>query len=210
MVTWAVKNANLYFDQQLITFYEQMVEVANVENYASNKRIFQRDRFSYDWAKDEKNKNYRLKVGHRMVLEKVGGLSRRWSSDKPNLDARAAAFICDMLVVAWNLGYVFVDQGPQEGDWEDSGKKLFRFQKPSSTELEVLAVVRTFQNSNTHVQFYPEFIHALNTQHGKLKGWLRNDAQAAEELEIPSELASRLWERSFRLEAPALRLMEPA
>ena len=61
-----------------------------------------------------------------------------------------------------------------------------------------------------HIQFHPEFIHALNVQHGKLKGLLRNDAQAAEELEIPVETARRHFASNFRLTGELLKLVSSA
>jgi hypothetical protein len=206
-VMWAVSNANRYFDQQLVDFYESMVQFANVETYASNTRIFEKCRFEYDFVRDEKNRDYRLKVGHRMVLHRCGGLAEIfWGHGNWKLDARGAGFVADMITVATNLGYKVLDAAPREGDWNDSIKKVIRCHGQDGKPV-ALAQIRVFQNSNMHVQFLPEFIHALNVGHGRLKGWLRNDAHASEELEIPAEVASRLWDSAFRLDAPKMRIV---
>lgn len=47
---------------------------------------------------------------------------------------------------------------------------------------ETLIEVRPFLNSNMHVRLNQKFALALNVEYGRLKGWLRNGAEAADEL----------------------------
>ncbi|MBK1884789.1 DUF4942 domain-containing protein [Luteolibacter pohnpeiensis] len=198
VVMWVVKNANAYFDAQLIETYETMVDLANVENYVSNKRVFQWNRFRYDTAQDERGTHFRLKVGHRMVLEYLGGLEGGYSESSRGISKRAADFVCDLIVCARNLGFEVLDQGPVEHEWKDSTARTIRF-KTAAGKVESLLRVRAFFNRNVHLQCHPELIHAFNVQHGKLKGWLRNDAEAAAELEIPQETAAKHFQSGFRL-----------
>jgi len=198
VVMWVIKNANGYFDQQLIETFESMVDAANVENYVSNQRVFQWNRFRYDTAHDERSTHFRLKVGHRMVLHSVGGLEMGYSNETRGLSRTAADFLCDLIVVARNLGFDVIDQGPREHEWKDSEPRVIRF-RAESGKVESLYRVRAFHNRNLHLQCHPSFIHALNVQHGKLSGWLRNDAEAATELEIPREVAAKHFQPGFRL-----------
>lgn len=209
VVLWVIKNANGYFDEQLIETYEQMVEVANIENYTSNQRIFQKDRFRYNSVRDQETTHFRLKVGHRMVLNHVGGLQTGYSACSSGIDKRAANFLCDLITVANNLGFTPIDRGPREYEIKDSSARVYLF-KNSQGAAETLFRVRVFQNRNMHIQFHPDFIHALNVQHGKLKGWLRNDAQAAAELDIPVAVAAKHFAPGFRLTSASLALMAPA
>jgi hypothetical protein len=189
VVMWVVKNANRYFDSQLIDTYEKMVEHANVDNYASNKRVFKRDRFRYSSAQDKaESSHYRLKVGHRIVLNHCGGLEKGYCDDIRGISERATDFLCDLMTVARNLGFAVHQNEPFPHQWKDSTARTFYYTNAKG-ESESLFRVRAFQNSNMHMQFSPDFIHALNVQHGKLKGWLRNDDEAAAELEIPVAIA---------------------
>lgn len=209
IVLWTIKNANAYFDQQLIDTYQQMIEHANIENYKSNLRIFKSDRFRYDFVRDEASTHYRLKVGHRMVLNHVGGLHKGYSESSSGIDKCGANFLSDLITVANNLGFNVIDAGPREHEFNDSTARVYRF-KNEQGGTESLFRVRAFQNRNMHFQFHPDFIHALNIQHGKLKGWLRNDTQASEELEIPAAVAARHFTSGFRLTSASLALMAPA
>jgi hypothetical protein len=210
VVLWVVKNANAYFDSQLVETYEKMVEFANIENYKSNTRIFSTNRFRYDWFRDKENANYRLKVGHRMVLNNCGGLERcGYNSSRNGLNPEAAGFLGDLMTVAGNLGFTVIDPSPREFEWNDSSARVYRF-RVADGHLQSLFRVRTFLNRNMHMQFHPELIHALNVQHGKLKGWLRDDAQASEELEIPVETARKHFAANFRLTGEFLKLVSSA
>ncbi len=211
VVLWTVKNANQYFDSQLIETYEKMVIAANVENYVSNKRIFKRDRFSYRQQQDlpDSASHYRLKVGHRMVLDRVGGLRSHYSWET-GISKDATDFIGDLITVANNLGFAVMDSGPAPFSYNDSTARVIRF-KTSEGKVESLIRSRAFQNNNMHMQFHPDFIHALNVHHGRLKGWLRNDEEAARELEIPAAIATKLFTTpGFRLTSSSLALMAPA
>jgi hypothetical protein len=211
VIAWVVKNAYAYFDEQLVATYENLVEHANVENYKSNKRIFQKDRFGYRAVcdKDSDVSHYRLKVGHRMVLERVGGLSpKHYSFDKGDLSHAGAEFISDLLTVANNLGFISHQEGPGMGDWADSQPRVYTF-KRGKGKPESLFRIRTFQNSNIHIQLHPDFVNALNIQHGKLKGWLRNDTQASEELDLPPEVVAKYFNGMARIEMQSLGLPAP-
>ncbi len=205
VVLWVIKNANAYFDDQLIDTFEEMVDAANVENYVSNRRIFRWNRFRYDTAREERSTHFRLKVGHRMVLHHCGGLETGYSSHSCGLTRNASDLLCDLIVVARNLSFDVIGRGPREHEWKDSGARVIPFRLGGETTS--LYRVRAFFNRNLHLQFHPEFIHALNVQYGKLKGWLRDDAEASVELDIPREVASRHFHAGFRLGAGDLPML---
>ena len=197
IVLWVIRHANAYFDRQLIETFEAMVEAANVENYVSNQRVFRWNRFRYDEARDERSTHFRLKVGHRIVLQHCGGLEGGYSDHSRGLTRNASNFLCDLIVVARNLGFDVIDEGPREHEWKDSDARVIRFR--SGEKVESLYRVRAFFNRNLHVQFHPDFVHALNVQHGKLRGWLRDDTEAAAQLKISREEAAKHFQSAFRL-----------
>ena len=131
-----------------------------------------------------------------MVLHRCGGLETRWGNSK-GISARACDFISDLLTVASNLGFSVIDPGPREHEFNDSAARIYRFRSAAGDES--LIRMRAFQNNNLHIQFNPDFIHALNVQYGKLRGWLRNDAEATRELAIPAEVAAKHFRPGFQL-----------
>jgi hypothetical protein len=216
VVLWVIKNANQYFDSQLIDTYENLVDKASVENYISNQRVFQWNRFAYRYAKEDNMSHYRLKVGHRMVITHCGGIEFGYGNK--GLTERARNLIADLATVANNLGFSgtehdvqqYAPSGYRNTESLSSGDTFVIRYRDSKGKWESLMRIRAFENGNLHIQFLPEFIHALNIQHGKLKGWLRNDDQAATELEIPKEIAAKHFQPGFRLTSSALSLMAPA
>lgn len=209
VVLWTIKNANRYFDTQLVETYEKMVTAANVDNYVSNKRIFSWNRFSYHSQIEANATHFRLKVGHRMVLDRVGGL-RNCHSWKTGISKDACDFLGDLVTVAHNLGFTVIDPAPTPFSFNDSTARVIRF-RTAEGAVESLIRTRAFQNNNMHMQFHPDFIHALNVHHGRLKGWLRSDEEASRELEIPKATAAKLFAApGFRLTGSSLALMAPA
>ena len=112
IVIWVMKNANQYFDDQLIQQVEYMSERANISNYTSNDRVFGKDDWRY-CGTPEGISHYKLE--YRVVLERMGGLKvpvYSWEDEKNELRDRSANFIDDLCTVATNLGF---DCGDQEG-----------------------------------------------------------------------------------------------
>jgi hypothetical protein len=208
VVMWVVKNANTYFDRQFIDTYEKLIEFANVEAYKSNKKVFGQHMFRYNWSVYKTADHFRLKVGHRIVLERCGGLYTKSNySWKKGLSERAANLLCDLLVIADNMGYQLSwHEKPCECLWDGSQAVNYNF---FNKEIpETLFEVRAFMNQNMHLRINPDFIHAMNVRHGKLKGWINSFEEAAKELEIPQTTAFRHFNNDeFRIEMSSLPML---
>lgn len=70
---------------------------------------------------------------------------------------------------------------------------------------EPLFEVRAFYNSNLHVRLNQKFALALNVEYGRLKGWLKNGAEAADELGEPD--APQYFGRNVQLGMSALPML---
>lgn len=198
LVDWVIRNANLYFDKQLIATYKKLMEFANVENYKSNQRVFSERQFNYNFCyrqEESEISHVKLKVGHRIVLDRCGGLTKGsygCSLDR-GLTERAANFIGDIMVIAHNLGFFPVEDRPRERDWDSSEAQIFHY-KDVDGQNKLLFKVRCFYNGNVHFQFNPDFIHALNIAAGKLLKWIGSKNEASEEFGVDIEVASRLYD----------------
>jgi SAM-dependent methyltransferase len=183
VILWVLKNANNYLDEQLIETFEAMVESANVRNYVSNQRPFVHDRWRYN---EEKPSHIALE--YRMVLQRMGGVNKEWSGKEQSLNETACDFLGDLLTVARNLGFDSNTDDRRLNRWDRTiwrSGECQEFYCNNVIEIghsDTLFEVRAFLNGNIHLRMNQDFSLALNVEYGRLKGWLKNGAQAAEEL----------------------------
>ena len=193
---WAIRNANSYFDKQMIDVFEEMISLANIQNYKSNQRVFQRNEYRYGKLEAD-----HIKLDYRVVLERSGGLSTsRWDSDKTSgLEKRAADFLNDLLVVADNLGFARLDSISQH-HFHGSSKHVFVCKERNTVGLSAeLFDVRAFKNGNMHIRFAKPFIFAMNIEVGRLKGWIHNVQHGATELQEDVNEVSKFFKQTYTL-----------
>lgn len=192
VLIWAIKNANSYYDDQLIALFERMTEEANVRLYKSNQRVLSREEWRYNGTPRNLERYF---LEYRVVLHRIGGLSvSPYEHDRRKhngLDKRAFEFLSDVVTVARNLG--FSGDGCSELaalDWTERGAKEIHYYDIQTGTTAVLMKVRAFQNQNLHIHLDSRFITRLNIEFGRLKGWLKNAREASDELGIEIDEAS--------------------
>lgn len=195
IVLWVIKNANSYIDSQLISVYEKMVDKCNVQLYKSNQKTWVENGWRYGQG-DTFNTHFAL--DYRIVTHRIGGINAEFSGCK--LDQRACEFIADLRTIARNLGF----QSPTHFDgrldhWERNTWQAGSLEQFALASGELLFDVRAFKNGNLHLRLKQDFILALNVEHGRLKGWLRNAQEAAEELQ--DQKAAQYFNGNQRIEA---------
>lgn len=203
VVSWAIKNANGYFDRQLIELVEFMVSAANIVNYQSNQRTFGREEWRYN-RRPTALSHYALE--YRIVVENSGGLcTASWHHEKTpsGLSNRCADFLNDIRTVASNLGYSTEGfPGAHDFEWRESkGNKIFKARDLRKGRALVLFEARAFKNGNVHLKLDQGFMMRLNCEMGRLKGWLKTPIEASEELGIPPDIASTSFGSNYRLDS---------
>lgn len=201
IVTWACKNANSYFDSQLIELVEFMTEKANILNYKSNQRTFRDENWRYN-QKPFDLSHYAL--DYRIVVERSGGLcTASWTHEqtKSGLSSRCSDFLNDIRTVAANLGYSLEDYSEADSfDWkEDKSKKLFKAIDMRTNKEMVLFEARAFKNGNAHLKIDQAFIMKLNCEFGRLKGWLKSPKDASDEIGVPLDIAEQSFGSNFQI-----------
>lgn len=184
VITWVIKNANLYIDSQLLETYELMVDKCNVVLYKSNQRAWQDDGWRY---RSEPSKNTHYGLDYRIVTHRLGGMYHGYGSTE--LAEHAGEFIGDLLTLARNLGLhcatsVRLLSHSGRRDWV--GGQAYEFYATDRGKGILLFDVRAYKNGNLHLRLAKSFILALNVEHGRLKGWLQSREQAADELNDPA------------------------
>lgn len=209
VVVWVIRNTNQYIDSQLCKTYEIMVDKCNVKLYKSNQRTWQNAEWRYG-KREINNTHYAL--DYRIVTHQVGGCNSGYFYHEKGLDERAGEFLGDLLTLARNLSFTPVEgqrdcltrwQGAK--NWIPGEKVEFWFTNKAG-ERELLFDVRAFKNRNLHLRLNQDFILALNVEHGRLQGWLRNVQEAVTELK--DEKAAQFWNGTLKLGTtnPALLL----
>ena len=176
VLMWILNNANQYIDEQLIETFEVMVSKANVKRYKSNVKPFTEDSWRYNQEKPT-----HVALEYRIVLEYMGGIDASWSTHR--FSDRTAEFLGDLLTVAHNLGFMCNTQDSRLFNrecWKAGTAE--HFYCTINGERDELLEVRAFMNHNVHIRMNQGFALALNVEHGRLKGWLKNPKQATEEL----------------------------
>lgn len=188
VLVWAIKNANTFIDRQLLAVYENMIDKANVTNYKSNARVFVERSWRYE-EESKVNSHYALDL--RIVCGRVGGIDTASYSHHcwrdTGLTEDGGNFLADLITIANNLGFACSDS-PREHKWTSGLSVTFRYTTTKGVRKDLFKV-RAFYNRNIHIKFAKEFILALNVEHGRLKGWLRDAREAAVELKDPAAAA---------------------
>ena len=196
VVAWAVRNINLYIEEQLKQVYLLMVAKANVINYKSNQRLFESDHWRYRSVEELKEHGgSHFKLDYRIVLTHTGGVQKEYYGTKEHwrngLSESANDLVGDLIVVAHNLGFqgadTFVLTSSASRYWlELKGKAhTFHFKCPTKKKDVPLLEVRAFQNRNLHIRMNQDLALALNVEAGRLLGWVHSGEEAAAEMQEP-------------------------
>lgn len=178
MLLWVLKNANSYYNEQLITFFKELTAPDNVKPYKSNQKVFERSEWRYNTFKDpEKLSHYTLE--YRIIMSSPfradwyrGTLDRNDNGAKQTLQ--------DIFVIARNLGFkIGLCDLPQSF----GNKCTVLYEKSDKVFMEY----RAYKNGNMHVKFDIEFIKAVNVEVSRLLGWIRTKEDIKKE--FPAEMA---------------------
>ncbi len=212
LVLWCIKNANTYFDDQLIELVTKMTEQSNVELYKSNKRTFGKEDWRYSGRKPEHLDRYKL--DYRIVVTRTGGIntpSWAYQNTAHNLTENCANFFSDILTIASNLGFdTSIALPPKQREWESNKKQVFSYFNHDLGRVVELFEARAFKNGNAHIKFNQDFILRLNVEFGRLSGWLKSASQASDELGLEPQQAAEFFNCNLQLASNNIPLLAAA
>jgi hypothetical protein len=185
LVSWAIKNANIYTQVQLEEFVYSFVDSANVFFYKSNQRTYERN----EWRYNRRHDIEQFGLEYRIVSYRCGGISTSMYDFERRqfngLSGAAYHFLMDLITIAGTLGFSIEDtESVSSFQWESGTKRLFHAHSPRTGKRVELFQVRAFMNGNMHFKMNPELMLRINVEFGRLKGWIRTPEQAAEDLGV--------------------------
>lgn len=208
VVLWAIRHANAYFDEQLVTLFKDLATFDGVSNYKSNQRTWEKSGWRYN-AKDDAFSHYAL--DYRIVIVRHSAIYKgeSWGRfDYPgDLHSTCHELIDDMVAVFGNLGFVLPSQTPRSRvrQWRSNSWHDFRM-----SDGRVLFQVKAFINGNLHVRIMPEAIKTLNVEAGRLLGWLHGPDDVERELGYSAEDARALFGANRYLPVSTVRQLTGA
>jgi len=126
IVIFVIKNANAYYDSQLLSVYNHLLNSENIILYKSNQRTLKDD---WRYLRDEMS-HYSL--DYRIILHSAYGLANYGSK----LSHNGATLLSDISTIANNLGFRIESSGANDFWWESQVKNYFYFSTKNS-ELNI-------------------------------------------------------------------------
>lgn len=201
LLIWVIKKSSLYFDSNLIDFFERNIEAANLVSYKSNQRTFKKEKWRYLRNEYETGDISHFSLDYRIVLQWIGTVKKDFFSSgadsRHELEPKAAMFFNDLITVANNLGYQ-CDSRADKIHWDYGQKYDFYATDPKGEEV-LLFDIKFFKNRNCHIRYNQRFIQILNIEFGRLKGWIKEKSDVQNELDIPTDVVEEAWGSNIQL-----------
>lgn len=199
VVLWAVKNANQYFDDQLIDLFRALSTFDGVTNYKSNVKTWERNGWRH---RADEYSHYAL--DYRIVVEQYSAIKTdQWNTwEFPgNLSRTCHNLIADVIAVMSNLGFQTWSSGSLSREWEGGRWENFFWGG------EILFQVKAYKNGNLHFRFMPSAIRALNVEAGRLLKWLQTEQDVVTELGYTRQEAKRYFRSNSHLLPSHVKLL---
>ena len=184
VLLWAIKNANQYFQSQLLEVYGEMSERNNIVNYKSNKRLVEDG-----WRYSRKDMSH-YRLDYRLVFMRHYTFARDLYSHyefSNGLSKGACEFVDDIFTVAQTLGFHVIDSAGSFPPWYPGVERIFHMAEGDG--YQEFARFRAYKNGNIHFRPCKDFMLALNIEAGRLNGWIKAPHEAMEEMDLtPDEV----------------------
>lgn len=165
---WCIKNANEYYNEQLIDFFDRLSSSENCTPYKSNERLC-----TSNWRYADREKYSHYTLDYRIVCDRLSFSSRYSWEDK--IDKwTCQKTISDICVILRNLGF-----NTDSVDFaEDYGTKYYIYDLSRKPLMEY----KIYKNGNVHIKFDIEVMKCLNITVARLLGWVQTKEEAMKEM----------------------------
>ncbi|NDK07850.1 DUF4942 domain-containing protein [Candidatus Gracilibacteria bacterium] len=166
VVMWVIKNANKYYNDQLIDEYLDLINPENIRKYKSNFKVFELCKYRKNLFANSKEVSH-FYLEYRIINQ----VYSTWSDSTDQAERK----IEDIIVIANNLGFNVNSYFP----------KFYRGEKVKLyySNNKVFCEFIYYKNNNLHIKFDTQFMKAWNIEAGRLLGWLKNKSQVVAEME---------------------------
>ncbi len=188
VVMWAIRNANKYFDDQLLSLYSTLSDRKNVKLYKSNFRLIEDG-----WRYSRRDISH-YTLDYRIIHSAYGS----FDSYTPHcLKDHAIELIQDLFTIGNNLGFEVIED-PKANKWEPGKKQIFHYIN-SAKKNTIFCDIKVYLNGNIHFRLNQEFMKKLNIEAGRLNNWIKSPQEASSEMEIPINDVLSMYKANVQL-----------
>ena len=201
LILWVIKNANEYYNTQLIDFFKKLTCPENVKPYKSNQKAFEdEERWGGKRYFKNSDKLSHYTLDYRIIMSSP--FRTNWDGQLAGLDYSKEARLQDIFTIARNLGFNvgLCDLPKCFGE-----KCTVLYEKSDKVFMEY----RVYKNGNMHVKFDIEFTKAMNVEVSRLLGWIKDKEDIKKE--FPAELAKgaeKYFKQNYTCIGSNLKLLE--
>ena len=176
MILYITKQANKYFDTQLVDFYKSISKETNVKPYKSNKRLFEKSGWYWNC---EKHSHWVL--DYRIIMSSP--FREGWHGEF-KVDYDSDKTLKDIKIIAKNLGFNVTRFGLPN----NFNEKAYMYYTDQNNKEIAFMEYKAYKNGNMHVKFNQEFTKALNVEVARLLGWIKTKEDITNE--FPKEFVN--------------------
>jgi len=180
VVAWLLKNANLYYDKQLVDHYMRLTAYDNIKPYKSNKKFLDD---SWKHIKRIGDRATHFKLDYRIIYEAYSIFDTNYQVGYTGkLKENAHDFLSDFFTIANNLGFDLDLKSIVNQKWKPREKQEF-FYTDYAGKNQLFCDIKGYSNGNFHLRFCPEFMKRFNMEAGRLLGWLKSPEDVVNEFD---------------------------
>ena len=200
LILWVIKNANEYYNSQLIDFFKKLTCPENVKPYKSNQNAFQEENWGGRRYFKNTDKLSHYTLDYRIIMSSP--FRTNWDGQLDGFDYGKSERLQDIFTIARNLGFNvgLCDLPKCFGE-----KCTVLYEKSDKVFMEY----RVYKNGNMHVKFDIEFTKAMNVEVSRLLGWIKDKEDIKKE--FPAELAKgaeKYFKQNYTCIGSNLKLLE--
>ena len=208
---WAIKNANMFLDDQLIKLFFDLTTNEGIKHFKSNEH-WSDDSFRYQhWrARNGCTKyslDYRFVISrYRLMYVNDIGCFRSNYDRYSGIHDEAGDLLGDIFTTAKNLGFN-VHNTLLMTSWERGVENTFTMEH-NGIKVDFMKV-RPYLNGNMHIKLNQDFMLALNVEVARILHGGRDAKHAAEEMGESLARVEKVFNSHTRLELNPAKLIGP-
>lgn len=176
LILWVIKNANSYYNDQLINFFRKLTSPENVKPYKSNQKAFEEENWGGNRHFKQRDKISHYTLDYRIIMSSPFRTDYRGNLDGFDYGHKRS-LLQNIFTIARNLGF----NTPNQSEVfipNTFGEKMTVYYRHSD---KIFMEYRVYKNGNMHVKFDIEFAKAMNITVSKLLGWIRTKEDVKKE-----------------------------
>lgn len=205
IVLWAIKNANQYFDDQLVDLFYELSTFEGVYKYKSNIKTWEKS--GWRWAAQHERKYSHYRLDYRIVVSRWKAINTDSYDryDYPGgLHRNAHELHDDIVAVASNLGFPTISPSSWDRVWSAGEWQNWY---DANQDMETLFQAKAHLNGNVHFRFSQEFIKALNIEVARILKWVKTKNEVVEEMGYSPEEVNEYFGRNSKILPSNIKLL---